>query len=328
MIPASIDGGAAAPLLVLGVRRSGTTLLRVMLDRNSQLALPDESYFIPQLAHRHKRHPDLGAFVDDLRRLPTLREWGVSPDQVRERLRPGVTTGQAIAAVFEVYAERQGKARWGDKTPLYMEHLGLLERLFPGALFVHLVRDGRDAALSFLQLPEGIVTSSWATPRSAADFACQWRTEVHAARALGRHVGPERYLELRYEQLVVETERELRRICVFAGLPYEPDMLGYPGKVDLSDKPHQQSLARPPTAGLRDWRADMAAPDVAAFEKMAGTVLQESGYELANPRLGRRTPPSGRARLARYSALSAAWRAAGYAFQRSPLWRRGHPVVS
>lgn len=328
MIPASIADRASAPLIALGVRRSGTTLLRVMLDRNSQLALPDESYFIPQLAHRHRRHPDLDAFVNDLRRLPTLREWGVSPDLVRERLRPGVTLGQAIAAVYEVYAERQGKARWGDKTPLYMEHLGLLERLFPGALFVHLVRDGRDAALSFLQMPEGIVTRDWATPRTAADFACQWRTEVRAARSLARRVGPGRYFELRYEELVAGAERELRRICTFANLPYEPDMLGYAGKIDLSDKPHQQSLARPPTPGLRDWRANMAAPDVAAFEKMAGPVLRETGYELANTELGWRTPPAARLRLARYSSLSGAWRAAGYAFQRSPLWRRGHPALS
>ncbi|MDQ5820987.1 MAG: sulfotransferase, partial [Actinomycetota bacterium] len=63
-----------SPLLILGVRRSGTTLLRVMLDRNPELALPDESYFLPQLAHRQGRRPDFDEFLDDVRRLPTLRE--------------------------------------------------------------------------------------------------------------------------------------------------------------------------------------------------------------------------------------------------------------
>src|SRR5512145_2065807 len=136
---------AADPVLVLGVRRSGTTLLRVMLDRNPELAVPDESYFVPQLADRHRGRIDVDAFVDDLRRLPTLREWDVPAGEVRARLRPGATLGDGIAAVYEVYAGRHGKARWGDKTPMYMEHLDLLERLFPEARYVHLVRDGRDA---------------------------------------------------------------------------------------------------------------------------------------------------------------------------------------
>jgi len=61
------------PVLVLGVRRSGTTLLRVMLDRHSELAVPDESYFVPQLADRHLRHVDPDEFVDDLRRSTRSR---------------------------------------------------------------------------------------------------------------------------------------------------------------------------------------------------------------------------------------------------------------
>ena len=313
------------PLLVLGVRRSGTTLVRVMLDRSSQLAVPDESYFIPQLAHRHRDRPDRDAFVDDLRRLPTLADWGVSPDLVRQRLRPGATLGEAIAAVFEVYAEQRGKRRWGDKTPLYMQHLGLLERLFPAARFVHLVRDGRDAAVSFLQMPDGIVTRSPSTPRSAADFACQWKLEVEAAQALGRRVGPSRYLQVRYEDLVADAEGQLRRICAFADLPYEPAMLAYAGNVDLSEKPHQQSLTRPPTPGLRNWRTEMAPGDAAAFEAVAGYRLRALGYPVS---AAGRPPLAARLRLARYAALTAAWNAAGYAFQWSPLWRRSHPLVA
>ena len=64
-------------MIVLGVRRSGTTLLRVMLDRNPALAVPDESYFVPQLARRHRGTVEPASFVDDLRRLPTLAEWGL-----------------------------------------------------------------------------------------------------------------------------------------------------------------------------------------------------------------------------------------------------------
>ncbi len=311
---------AGSPLLVLGVRRSGTTLLRVMLDRNAALAVPDESYFVPQLARRHRGTVDPVAFVDDLRRLPTLVEWGLDPGAVAQRLRPGMTTGAALAAIFETYAAERGKARWGDKTPLYMQFLPVLERLFPDALFVHLVRDGRDAALSFLAVPEGIMTAGWGHPRGVAGFACQWATEVRDARALGRRVGHERYLELRYEDLVAQPGRELERVCTFAGLAYDDGMLEYVGQTESAAKPHQQRLSQAPTPGVRNWRTELAPDDRIAFEQVAGAVLAELGYE--TERTG-----SNRKRLAAYRAKTAAWRAVGAATQRSPLWRRRHPPL-
>src|SRR4029077_13048431 len=132
--------------------------------------------------------------VDDLRRIDTLAEWNVPLDKVRARLRRGMPIGAAIATVYAVYAEERGKQRWGDKTPMYMQNLHLLERLFPDALFVHLIRDGRDAATSFLSMPKGVMTESWMQAESVAEFACQWRAEVKAARRLGWRVGGSRYL--------------------------------------------------------------------------------------------------------------------------------------
>ncbi len=260
----------APPLFVLGVRRSGTTLLRVMLDRNTQLAVPDESYFIPQLVHRHPRKVDPVSFLDDVRRLPTLVEWGVPAEAVAERLRPGMTPGRAIGAVFAAYAAARGKSRWGDKTPLYMQYLPLLERTFPDARFVHLVRDGRDAAVSFLSVQRGIMTEGWGHPTDAAGFARLWRTEVSAARALGRRVGAERYLEVRYEDLVGDPPTALQRVCAFAGLEYEADMLEYVGRSGSALKSHQQRLNQPPTPGVRDWRTDLVPGAAAAFEARCG----------------------------------------------------------
>ncbi|MGZ4481385.1 MAG: sulfotransferase family protein [Gaiellales bacterium] len=315
----------ARALFILGVRRSGTTLLRVMLGRNSCLAVPDESYFIPQLAARHRGTIDPAAFEDDLRRLATVRDWGVEPSEVRARLRPGATVAEGISAVFEVCAEHEGKPRWGDKTPMYMGYLPLLERLFPQALFVHLVRDGRDAACSFLDMPDGIVTRTWAHRRTAAGFACQWRTEVDAADGLAARVGRDRFLEVSYEALVHDPAGHLRRICAFAGLPDEPGMTGYPGTLDLSASPHLARLDRAPTPNLRDWRIEMRRRDVAAFERIAGQTLVRHGYELGAP-----TAAQGlveRSRLLVYGGRAGAWRVTGTAMQRSPLWRRTHPVL-
>jgi hypothetical protein len=315
----------APPVIVLGVGRSGTTLLRVLLDRNSTLAIPYESFFVPQLAHRHGRRPQLGRFLDDLGRLQTLDGWGITPDDVRPRLREGMTTGEAIAAIFETYAERQGKERWGDKTPLYMQQLPLLERLFPDAIWIHLIRDGRDAALSFLELPPGFSGRKWGQPHSVAQFAARWRTEILAARQLGRRAGS-RYLELHYEDLVTEPERELRRVCEHASLPWEAGMLDHTRVSDTAHMPEHRNLAQPPTPGLRDWRNQMQPEDALGFEQVAGDVLGGNGYELLEPGASYPTP-RGRLELARFAALSRAWNVTAAAYQRSPLWRRSHPPL-
>jgi hypothetical protein len=314
----------APPVVILGVRRSGTTLLRVMLDRSAELAVPDESYFVPQLAARHRGPVDRERFLDDVSRLATIREWGLSLDEIAPRVREGSTPGEAIAAIFETYSSLRGKARWGDKTPLYMQYLPLLERLFPTAVFVHLVRDGRDAALSFLDVPGGIMTEGWGHPHDAVGFACLWRTEVVSARSLGARVGPDRYLELRYEDLVVDSERVLAGVCAFAGLTYADAMLDYVGRTESARKPHQQRLNQPPTPGVRDWRAALAPDDVARFEAVAGDVLAALGYETSSA-----APPSGAAAraLRSYQAKTRAWRSVGAGIQRSPLWRRRHPPL-
>jgi hypothetical protein len=299
-------------------------LLRVVLDRSPGVAIPDESFFVPLLARRHRGAVDRARFLDDLARLPVVAEWDVSLEDVSRRIRPGMDPGSAIAAIYQSYAEKQGKPRWGDKTPMYMRHLALLERLFPDAQYVHLVRDGRDAAVSFLRMPVGTYTRTWAHPDTPADFACLWRTEVRAARALGARVGPERYHEVRYEDLVASPDDSVAAICGFADIPWVPEMLEYAGKVDISDKPHQQRLLQPPTAGVRNWREELSADDARAFEEIAGDLLTDLGYPLLSPERGE---PGLRARaaLASYRARLTAWNGTVSAVQRSPLWRRRHP---
>ncbi len=313
------------PLILLGVSRSGTTLLRVILDRSPGIAIPDESFFVPLLARRHGRAIDAERFVDDVGRIQTIREWGLSVEDVAARLHSGMSTGEAIAAIYEAYAAGVGKPRWGDKTPMYMRHLPLLERLFPDAQYVHLIRDGRDAGLSFLQMPEGTFTRTWAHPRTPAQFACLWRREVRAARALGERVGSLRYREVRYEALVAGPEQSVREICAFADIPFEPEMLDYTGAVNVSTKPHQQRLLTPPTTGVRSWREDMSEHDVSAFDGVAGDVLADLGYGV-----GTTTCSDMRARMTRrsYDVRLAAWNVSASVVQRSPLWRRRHPPLS
>jgi hypothetical protein len=305
--------------MVLGVSRSGTTLLKEMLDAHSALAIPSESYFIPQLWARHGRRFEPGAFLDDLGRLARVREWGVTPYDVRERLPAAPTAADGIRAIYRSYADTRGKARYGDKTPSYMQELDLLGRVFPDAQYVHLVRDGRDAALSFLAMRRR-PRFNLARPRGLATFASKWRLEVEGARELGRRI-PERYHELRYEDLVREPKAELERVCEFLGLEFEPGMLAYHEGVNASTLEDHPLLAKPPTAGTRSWQEEMRPTDVQVFEAVAGRTLSELGYERSYPRPTSRARAYASAADASYRARLASWRGSLAVVRRSPVWR-------
>ena len=305
----------SSPTVVLGVSRSGTTLLKAMLDAHSQLAIPSESYFLPQLWDRHGEQPERDAFVEDLTRLGRLREWGVEPEDVRARLPERPRFAEAVQSIFQLYAESRGKPRFGEKTPLYMQHLDVLERAFPDARYVHIVRDGRDAAVSMRAMTRK-PRFNLSRPRGVGDFAVAWRREVRAARLFGR---THPYHELRYEDLVAEPESRLREVCAFLELEYEPGMLEYHRREDPSLYADHPRLAEPPVRDTRSWRKELAPADAELFEAIAGDLLAELGYERAHPRPGRSARAL--AERAAYSARLALWHKALPLVRKSPLWR-------
>src|ERR687889_109514 len=138
---------------VVGVGRSGTTLLRMMLDAHPELAIPPEAHFINpfiQVSGRLRFNPRIAANAivhDDRRRWS---DFGLSEEDLLERFeatRP-FTTSDALRAFFELYASKHGKARWGDKTPDYVRKMKKIQKTLPEARFIHVIRDGRDAGLS------------------------------------------------------------------------------------------------------------------------------------------------------------------------------------
>jgi hypothetical protein len=311
---------SSAPVVILGVSRSGTTLLREMLDHSSELAIPSESYFIPQLWDRHGAHPDREAILADLGRIARVREWGVTPDDVRSGLPGEPSFRDVILRIYRSYAERHGKNRFGDKTPAYMQHLELVNDVFPGARYVHIVRDGRDAALSFLDMRRR-PRFNWARPRGLGDFACQWDLEVQTAREFGATSARGRYLELHYEDLVAEPERRLREVCEFLDLSFEPTMLEYHREIGPETLQDHPRLSEPPRPGTRDWRKELEPEDTARFEAIAGPLLEELDYPRAHPRLPLAARVRGRVERAAFHARVASWKRGLSLVRRSPAWR-------
>ena len=296
------EGRDGPPLFVVGCGRSGTTMLRMMLTTHPDLAIPWESHFIVPLWKGRRKlggreSPDVERIVAHIQSTSLFRLWELPDDAVRRRVdaleRP--TFGDVIEAVFRAYADHQSKCRWGDKTPIYVQWIPVLADLFPTARFVHVIRDGRDVAMSYLSVPWG--------PDDIWGCAVKWRRDVGAGRRHGPVLGSRRYLEVRYEALVQEPRPTLERICDFAALAFDERMLDYRqearsvGSRPLQS-PYHASATKPPTPGLRDWRSQMPHEQVLAFEAVAGALLTDLGYERRHPSVPRRSRIEAAARIA------------------------------
>lgn len=270
-------------LFIIGSGRSGTTLLRSMFDAHPQMAVTHEAHFVATMGrHRHRyadnaNHFDLQRFLRDLFDDKKFLALGLDERELSAALAdpPPLTFPDAVRRVFEFYANRDGKLRYGDKTPGYVLRVPLLAGLFPEARFIHLIRDGRDVAVSFSHVRFG--------PRSAGETAIYWKRRVLQGRHDGRALGEHRYREVRYEDLVNEPEAILTDLCSFADLDFDPAMVRYfdgAGRfVESTGVPEaHQRLFLPPTAGLRDWRVELAPEEVRSFEAVAGNVLDDLGY--------------------------------------------------
>jgi len=274
-------------VFIVGCGRSGTTMLRSMFDSHPDIAIPGESGFIWRRRKRYEGGDgfDAGRFADYLLEHRRFRRWGIEPSAVQSALLdPAPTTyADALRIVYRLYADTRDKERYGDKTPGHVLRIPLLTELFPESRIIHLVRDGRNVALSYMDIKE------WG-PSKVAEVALYWKKRVQRGRRDGLALGQERYQEVTYESLVEDPESQLRRLAAFAGLAYHDSMMHYferAGEVLTTElHPHRhQGLYKPPTKGLRDWRTKMHADDVARFEAIAGTALEQFGYERRFERL-------------------------------------------
>jgi hypothetical protein len=281
------QAAADDPIFVVGVARSGTTLLSAMLSAHSRLDCGPESRFFARLRHldgpSRARLEDPPAwpgpaidFIASLRNQghPVVDLFGLTLEEIRAFLeeRP-----PSIAAMLEsltlLHARRAGKARWIEKTPRHLLMTATLWRLWPAARVVRIVRDPRDVALSLAGLPFAKDSVVGNLVRIDQDD----RASRHAIAADGRA------LTLRYEDLVTGPERELRRVCDFVGEAWEPAMLDTRGSAAGVAADHEwwkAGVSGPlTTASVGRWRREMSA-DAQRFAALhlAG-FLREHGYE-------------------------------------------------
>jgi len=279
---------------ICGATRSGTTLMRLMLDAHPDVAIPGETHFLPPMIKASARLP---RSADDLATMVIEAErWGdfhLDEGELRERfgsLDP-LNCADAIRAFYRLYAEKQGKHRWGDKSPGYVRSMILLQNALPEARFVHMIRDGRDVAMS-------LVPREWG-PKTFAGAAHLWRRRIQKAREQAPRLN--HYLEVHYEDLITDQEAVLRRVAEFIELGWDPAMLAYheraaerlaekardlptrKGTITAESRLESHKLAsEPPRADrIARWKTMMDPADLAEYESIAGDALVAAGYELS-----------------------------------------------
>lgn len=302
------------PIFIVGAPRSGTTLLQYMVRAHPRISLPTgESHFFIPLLRNADRFGDLSqqenvrAALDAMYRqsadfldtdLHGLRFDAAA--LAKELHQEGRCTMPAlITGLFEKNAAGEGKARWGDKTPYYVLHMIKLKQYFPDAQFVHLIRDGRDVALSLFdrQHDFGVYNTYFA--------AKYWQQYVEVGREQGRQLGSERYLELRYEDLIVDQKGALQKLYAFLGENFTDALLDYKKAGQAGKTPLVSQPLKPDNA--EKWRQKMKPGQIKIFEAAAGQTLRDFGYALATDARSIHLPLRAAYRL-HNRVMSAYWR--------------------
>ena len=257
-------------------------MLRLMLNAHPRLGVPFESHFLPEIHRRLESFGDLARRENMERLLQEISEHRfvqraqlvTDPQHILDR--SGPSYAELVDTIFSLHVAKSGKARWGDKTPQYVTEIDVLRAVFPECRVIHVVRDGRDVALSMRKISWG----SACLPRVARDWA--WKTTL--ARKMGALLG-DHYLEVRYEALVVDPESELRLICDFLGEEFHASMLEY--HHDAADEMparslqwHGTSVGPPDPNKVFEWRRSMSLSDQLVFQDVARRTLEDCGYEI------------------------------------------------
>jgi hypothetical protein len=321
------------PIFVVGCPRSGTTLFRVMLHAHPRIALPPENQYVMPAYHRRAKFRDLTVE----RNRQRLADWitqrpdggfhylELDGEKVAREIVDGATTlGTALGIPFRAYAQKFGKERWGDKRPAYYGFMDELDRLFPDAQFIHVVRDGRAAVASY--------KAKMAFPRSDDGIRgiATWVRAVDAARASGAKLGPQRYLEVRYEDFIAEAEREMRAVCAFLGEEFHPEMCQpelIAAEVTPKSWSHQQQILQGiHSKSVEAWRDELEPWEIATMERVAGGRLESFGYELSG--IGGRAPVKAVAEVVKLHHDYRRQLAARRRKDRRDIWNSDQPLAA
>ena len=269
------------PIFIGGLDRCGKTTMRAFLTSHPRISIPAvgsnmETYF-------YRRFGDLSdpgnaeRCLRAMLRYKHVRYLRPDPERIRREFVQGPRTYERLFSLFLIHhAERDGKPRWGAQTGLIERYADSVFEAFPRARFVHMLRDPRDRYEASL--------AAWPGGRGRAGGAtARWRTTVRLAERNRRRY-PDRYVIVRFEDLVRDTERVIREVCEFLGEAFVPSMLAMPGAPEHRDKLDHDDEGVRDAVPLSDvylgaYRGRVAPRELAFIQLHAGRSMRRHGYE-------------------------------------------------
>jgi len=246
------------PIFLIGMPRSGTKLLRGLLNEHSTIAIPAfETEFFPYWVTHWESYGDLSnrelfkTFYSEVMKIPYFLYCKNEDEVIDEEVWYKNCQDYTVAGVFEALIRHDANAPintniiWGDKSPSYITSLELIKEHFPDAKFIHIIRDVRDYCLS--------INHAW--KKNMIRAAQRWNDYVHNAREISCQFEND-YIELRFEDLLDAPDIELKKICHFLGLEFEASMLslskpsenvgaasGYKSVIKSNQKKYEQAMS-------------------------------------------------------------------------------------
>ena len=287
------------PIFVLGNPRSGTTMFRLMLTSHKNIMIPPECGFVvwlfPKFKHWHNNGDQsiCRSFIQEVLKSRKFETWQLTPEQLTAYIsdRQPVSYTDAVSAVYEAYGtlKKRTFSRWGDKNNWYIDHITTLIEMFPRAYYVHIVRDGRNVACSYMRLSQRKLDSKYAPqlPAAIETIAAEWRDNVNKILTPFKRNKKTRFYEIRFEDIVLNTQQSLTKLCQWLDEEYDPAMIEFYHHNDsqsLEPKEFLQWKAKtlkPVMATEVDrYRRELSPPDLGCFETIAGAELERYHYPL------------------------------------------------
>ncbi len=270
------------PIFIVGTGRSGTTLLRMMLNSHSKIAISPETHFFRLFwSNRHKYGKDLDdednfkKLWNDLTNCKYFKDLKFEdPQRIYKEL---LSEKRSYKSIFEKllkeYSIQHNKLRWGEKTPVHLVYIETILAFFPYAKIIHIIRDPRDVALSYKKVPWG--------KNDVFSVARLWNKYMEIPKRCKR-VNNSNFLEIKYEDLVKKPKEILKIICSFIEEDFEEQMLNfhvYSKQYMVQNEPWKEGVLKPlSTANIGKWKKELSKWEIEQIEIKCRRNMVEKGY--------------------------------------------------
>jgi len=263
-----------SPVFIVGMPRSGTTLMRSLFNEHPNLAIAPETHYLTQWVGKYK---SVWACWRDYARSERFSYLGIDSAAVDERIKneARLSYRKVFDAILKEYGHSQGKPRLGEKTPGHYEHISTLFDWYPKCRVIWMVRDPRAVCASYLKVPwskYGVLASArrW---RSAMLELFNWKHDY-------------RVLSVRFENLVKDTQKVLYEIYTFLDEPPIDDFIQnrYRSAIYVNvkngwERYHLKNASGPVSSKpITKWHEELTDYQVWVIEQVGGALMRDHGY--------------------------------------------------